>query len=87
MEDLTPHTAKRLGIDGHVAGVVVTDIRAGSQAEQAGLVQGDVIREINHTPVESSQDFRQAMNALPKEQTILLFINRQGTPLFLTVKV
>lgn len=87
VEDLTPRTAKRLGIDGHVAGVVVTDIRAGSQAEQAGLVQGDVIREINHTPVESSQDFRQAVNALPKEQTILLFINRQGTPLFLTVKV
>ena len=87
VEDLTPRTAKRLGIDGHVAGVVVTDIRAGSQAEQAGLVQGDVIREINHTPVESSQDFRQAMNVLPKEQTILLFINRQGTSLFLTVKV
>jgi serine protease Do len=87
VEDLTPRTAKRLGIDGHVAGVVVTDIRAGSQAEQAGLVQGDVIREINHTPVESSQDFRQAVNALPKEQTILLFINRQGTSLFLTVKV
>lgn len=87
VEDLTPRTAKRLGIDGHVAGVVVTDIRAGSQAEQAGLVQGDVIREINHTPVKSSQDFRQAVNTLPKEQTILLFINRQGTSLFLTVKV
>ncbi|MDE0144923.1 MAG: Do family serine endopeptidase [Nitrospira sp.] len=87
VEDLTPRTAKQLGIDGHVAGVVVTDVRAGSQAEQAGLVQGDVIREINHTPVESSQDFRQAVNALSKEQTILLFINRQGTSLFLTVKV
>ena len=87
VEDLTPRTAKRLGIDGPVAGVVVTDVRAGSQAEQAGLVQGDVIREINHTPVESSQDFRQTMNVLPKEQTILLFINRQGTSLFLTVKV
>ena len=87
VEDLTPRTAKRLGIDGHVAGVVVTDVRAGSQAEQAGLVQGDVIREINHTPVESSEDFRQAVNALPKEQRVLLFINRQGTPLFLTVKV
>jgi len=87
VEDLTPRTAKQLGVDGHVAGVVVTDIRAGSQAEKAGLVQGDVIREINHTPVESSQDFRQTVNALPKEQTILLFINRQGTSLFLTVKV
>lgn len=87
VEDLTPRTTKRLGIGDHVAGVVVTDVRAGSQAEQAGLVQGDVIREINHTPVESSQDFRQAVNALPEEQPVLLFINRQGTSLFLTVKV
>ncbi len=87
VEDLTPRMAKQLGIDGHVAGVVVTGIRAGSRAEQAGLVQGDVIRELNHAPVESSEDFRRTMNALPKEQPILLFITRQGTPLFLTVKV
>ena len=87
VEDLTPQLAQQLGVDGRVTGVVVTDIRAGSQAEKAGLVQGDVIREINHEPVQSSQDFRQAVKALPNEQPILLFINRQGTPLFLTVKV
>ena len=87
VEDLTPRLAKQLGVDGPVTGVVVTGIRAGSQAEKAGLVQGDVIREINHEQVQSSQEFRQAVNALPNEQTILLFINRQGTPLFLTVKV
>ncbi len=87
VEDLTPRMAEQLGVDGRVTGVVVTDIRAGSQAEKAGLVQGDVIREVNHEPVQSSQEFRQAVKALPNEQLILLFINRQGTPLFLTVKV
>ena len=87
VEDLTPRLAKQLGVDSRVTGVVVTGIRTGSQAEKAGLVQGDVIREINHEPVQSSQEFRQAVKALPDEQTILLFINRQGTPLFLTVKV
>jgi serine protease Do len=87
VEDLTPRMTKQLGVDGRVTGVVVTGIRAGSQAEKAGLVQGDVIREVNHEPVQSSQDFRQAVKALPNEQPILLFINRQGTPLFLTVKV
>ena len=87
VEDLTPRLAKQLGVDSRVTGVVVTGIRSGSQAEKAGLIQGDVIREINHEPVQSSQEFRQAVKALPDEQTILLFINRQGTPLFLTVKV
>ena len=87
VEDLTPRLAKQFGVDSRVTGVVVTGIRAGSEADKAGLVQGDVIREINHEPVHSSQDFRQVVKALPNEQTILLFINRQGTPLFLTVKV
>ena len=87
VEDLTPRLARQLNVDGRVTGVVVTDIRAGSQAEKAGLVQGDVIREINHQPIQSSQDFRQVVKALPDKQVILLFIHRQGTPLFLTVKV
>ena len=87
VEDLTPRLAEQLGVDGRVTGVVVTGIRAGSQAEKAGLVHGDVIREVNHEPVQSSQAFRQTVKALPNEQPILLFINRQGTPLFLTVKV
>ena len=87
VEDLTPRLAKQLGVDGRITGVVVTDIRVGSQAEKAGLVQGDVIREINHEPVQSTEDFRQAVKILPNERPILLFINRQGTPLFLTVKV
>ena len=87
VEDLTPRLAEQFGVDDRITGVVITGIRAGSQAEKAGLAQGDVIREINHKQVQSSQDFRQAVNALPDEQTILLFINRQGTPLFLTVRV
>ena len=88
VEDLTPRLAEQLGVDSRITGVVVTGIRAGSQAEKAGLVQGDVIREINHKPVQSSQDFRHVVNALPDEHnTILLFINRKGTSLFLTVKV
>lgn len=87
VEDLTPRLAKQFGVDSRVTGVVVTGIRAGSEADKAGLAQGDVIREINHKPVHSSQDFRQVVQTLPDERTILLFINRQGTPLFLTVTV
>ncbi len=87
VEDLTPRLAKRLGVNGHITGVVVTDIRVGSQAEEAGLVQGDIIREINHEPVQSLKGFRQTVKALPNKQTILLFIQRQGTPLFLTINV
>jgi len=87
VEDLTPRMAKQLGVDDHVTGVVVTDVDTGSQAEESGLVQGDIIREINHEPVQSLKEFLQVVKALPNKQTMLLFINRQGTSLFLTVEV
>ncbi len=87
VEDLTPSLARRLGVDDQVTGVVITDIRAGSRSGEAGLLQGDIIREINRQPVSSLNTFQQAVAALPNDQPVLLFIHRRGMPLFLTVKV
>ncbi len=87
VETLTPHLAQRLGVADHTTGVVVTDIRAGSRAEESGLVHGDIIQEINHRPVQSLHTFRQVVEDLPNDQPALLLIHRRGTPLFLTVKV
>ena len=86
VQELTPYVAQRLGVDRRTTGVVVTDVRAGSRAEESGLTQGDVIREVNRQPVESLKEYRQVVQALPKDQSALLFIHRQGVPLFLTVK-
>ncbi len=87
VEDLTSRMAQRFGVDDRMTGVMVTDIRVGSRVEEAGLAQGDIIREINHQPVQSLNTFQQAVRALPNDQPVLLFIHRQGTSLFLTVKV
>ena len=87
VEDLTPSLARRFGVDDQVTGVVITDIRAGSRSEESGLLQGDIIREINRQPVSSLNAFQQAVSALPNDQPVLLFIHRRGMPLFLTVKV
>lgn len=87
LEPLTPHLAQRLGVDDDITGVVVTGIRAGSRAEEAGLVYGDIIREINHRPVQSLNAFQQMVKSLQNDQPALLLIHRQGMSLFLTVKV
>ena len=86
VQELTPHVAQRLGVDRLTTGVVVTDVRAGSRAEESGLTRGDVIQEVNRQPVESVKDYRQVVKSLPKDQSALLFIHRQGVPLFLTIK-
>ena len=62
------------------AGVVVTDVEDGSLADRAGLSPGDVIEEVNKTPVSTpeavSKLFSQAKAA--KRPAVLLVHSQQG---------
>lgn len=87
VQDLDRETAKELGIKGKAQGVVVTGVEPESGAEKAGLMTGDVIREINRQPVKSVKEFEKASSAIKKGDNVLILINRQGNALFLTAKV
>jgi serine protease Do len=87
VQDLDQETAKELGLKGKVRGVVVTKVEPDSGAEKAGLVPGDVIREINRKPVTSVKDFEKASSDVKKGDSVLLLINRRGAALFLSAKV
>jgi len=86
VEPVNSHTVRKFGIDSSTEGVVVTAVAPGSPADQAGLARGDVIREVNRQPISSLEDYKQVANSLEKDEMALLFINRSGTPLFLTIK-
>ncbi len=87
VQDLDHDTAKELGLKGKGQGVVVTKIEPDSGAEKAGLMPGDVIREINRQPVKSVKDFEKVSAAVKKGENVLILINRRGTALFLSAKV
>jgi serine protease Do len=57
VEELTPETAKELGIREKLRGVVVSDIRFESPADKAGLSRGDVIVEVDRKPVKDENAF------------------------------
>jgi serine protease Do len=87
VEDITPQMAQRLQLTPETKGVVVTAVQPGSHADSAGLRQGDIISEVNRTPVRTTQDYHTAMTQLPQERPALLLVYRQGVPIFMTVKV
>jgi serine protease Do len=87
VQDLDQDIAKELGITGKVQGVVVTSVEPDSGAEKAGLMPGDVIREINRRPVKSVKDFEKMAAGVKKGENILILINRRGNSLFLSAKV
>ena len=87
VQDLDRETAKELGVKGKTQGVVVTSVEPDSGAEKAGLMPGDVIREINRQPVKSVKEFEKVSSAVKKGENVLILINRRGSSLFLTAKV
>lgn len=76
---------ERFGRSKTGSGVVVTDIEAGSPAERAGLRTGDVIREINRTPVLDVRDFERLTGRLTSKSPVLLLIQRGNATIFLSI--
>ncbi len=87
VEDLDRDTARELGLKGKTQGVVVTKVEPDSGAEKAGLMPGDVIREVNRQPVKSVKDFENVSAHMKKGENVLILVNRQGNALFLSAKV
>jgi serine protease Do len=87
VQDLDRDTAQELGLKGKIQGVVVTEVEPDSGADRAGLMPGDVIREINRQPVKSVRDYEKAAASIKKGESVLMLINRRGASLFLSAKV
>ena len=57
-------------------GVIITNVQQGSPASKAGLTTGDLIVEIQHKPVTSSDELYQAILKIQNAEDILMFIKR-----------
>jgi serine protease Do len=56
LSSMTPMLAERIGVDPKIRGAVITSVRDGSPAQEAGLQQGDVIVEVDRKPVQTADD-------------------------------
>ena len=54
------------------------DVKRGSLASLSNIVAGDVILQVNGTPILNSQMFVKTMAALPKNSVARVAIIRQG---------
>jgi serine protease Do len=84
--ELTRPLAEQLGIP-NANGVVVRNVIAGSPAEHAGVRSGDVVTEINGTPVKERNDLRRAIRDSRPGQTITLTVRRQKETLKIPIRL
>lgn len=82
----TSETARRFGFSEKQKGVVVLEVTPGSRAEDSGLKVGDLILEINRTPLETLSDYNRLVKRLNKNQSVLFLVNREGRQFYLSLK-
>lgn len=68
---------------GKASGVLVGSVRPGSPAAINGLRRGDVIIEINRTPVKSTRQFLTIIAKIAKGENVLMLVRRADSALFL----
>ena len=84
VQDITPELAEHFDIE-KTEGVLVTNVKANSQAEKAGIQRGDIILEVNRKKISTTKDFRKAVKASGKE-TVLFLINRGEHLLYMAIR-
>ncbi len=73
---LNSDLADQYGYSENMRGVVITDIKRGSIAEQNGLKRGDVILELDRIKITNVKDFNKAMDKNKKSNNLLIKLQR-----------
>jgi serine protease Do len=78
VDSLTKERAQRFGLEGTTRGVIVTDVDPASFAsDDLVFYRGDVIAEINHEPINSLDDYRNAIGKLKPGQNVVFKVFRK----------
>jgi len=73
-------------LQGLKTGVLVQEVGKGA-AKEAGIQRGDVVLRIQNNVVRDVADFDKIVKELPVGKSIALLIQRQGSPIFLALKL
>lgn len=85
VDNITPQLRQQFGIKDK-SGVVVVGVEQGSLADEGGIQQGDVIKEVNRKRVKNIADFREAMGGSQSGQPLLLLLKRGKQTFFVSLE-
>ena len=76
-QDVTPSIAKAFH-ENEVRGALVGDVSPNSPAQKAGLQKGDIILDINNTPITSSAELRMHVSLMAPGTKVSVKVFREG---------
>ena len=86
VQSLTPELAEQFDWPRDEKGVLITGVEPGSAAEDGGLRRGDLIKEMDHKPVQTVDEYRRQLKKAKQGESILFLVKRGDQTFFVTVK-
>ncbi|MCG8606313.1 PDZ domain-containing protein, partial [bacterium] len=83
--ELTSRTARRFGYEDE-DGVVVTDVKQGSVADEKGVQSGDLIKEVDRRKVTSVGEVQRIVESIDPGKIVLFQIQRGGRNSFVAMR-
>lgn len=77
VRELTPRTAQRYGFQTE-EGLIVVDVKPYSEAQNKGIQKGDIIIEVNRSPVKKVRDLERIVDKTEPGNPIMLRIVRES---------
>jgi serine protease Do len=86
VEELDSRRARRLVDDTEETGVVVVGVEPDSPAEDAGILEGDVIKEVGNVEVSDLRDYRRAVGKYEDKKAVAVLLKRGEQTLYVGLK-
>lgn len=87
IQDMSPELAEAFELDPQQQGVLITQVREGSAAEDAGLEAGDIVIEVDGKEIDSAAQLRNAVGAQKVGDKLKLTLLREGKKRTIKVSV
>jgi len=85
VKPLDNETREALALDR--GGVLVDGVVDDGPADNAGIVQGDVISMVDNKPVDNEADLREVLGELDGNRNVAVLVHRQEGPVFLALQI
>ncbi len=85
VQEMTPQMAEFLGL-AEKTGVIVTGIKDGSSAEEAGIKVQDIIIQVNKIKITSVKDYTREMSKKSASETALILVKRGKATYYIALR-
>lgn len=86
VQDITDEIARQLGVPKNT-GVIITDVEAGSAADEARLQTGDIILQVNRVTIKSVANYRTEIAKAAEKKSVTLLIKRGRSNFFVALRI